>query len=113
MSNGDEELERALAKLRAKYLAELPQRLADIRAELANAEAGDAPAMQSVRLLLHRLAGSAGNHGFDLATNRARAAETLAADVCDSGSPLDPAQAARLRDLVASLEAAFGPQSGG
>jgi HPt (histidine-containing phosphotransfer) domain-containing protein len=113
MSNGDEELERALAKLRAKYLAELPQRLADIRADLAKAEAGDAAAMQNVRLLLHRLAGSAGTHGFDLATSRARAAENLAAEVCDSSSTLDPAQAARLQGLVADLQAAFGLRAGG
>lgn len=109
MSNGEEELERALVKLRAKYLADLPQRLADVGAELAKAESGDIPAMQTVRLLLHRLAGSAGNYGFDLATTRARAAEDLAARIAQTGTPPTAEQAASLRGLIADLGAAFRP----
>jgi len=111
MSNGEEELERELAKLRAKYLADLPQRLADVGAELVKAESGDVPAMQAVRLLLHRLAGSAGNYGFDLATARARAAEAVAARIAEAGAPPTPEQAAELRGLIADLKAAFRPAS--
>jgi len=109
MTNGEEELEVALAKLRAKYLAEVPQRLTDVLAELAKAESGDSAAMQNARLLLHRLAGSAGNYGFGVATTRAREAEGLAARLSEGGSPPSPAQAADLRRLIADLQAAFRP----
>jgi HPt (histidine-containing phosphotransfer) domain-containing protein len=108
MNQGDEELERALAKLRAKYLADLPQRLSDLRAELAKAEAGDHSALETVRLLVHRLAGSAGTHGFDQATARARAAESVAAQVCESGLALTSEQARELRGHIRDLTTAFG-----
>lgn len=112
MSNGEEDLERELAKLRAKYLADLPQRLTDVAAELAKAESGDAAAMQAVRLLLHRLAGSAGNYGFDLATTRARAAEAVAARIAEAGAAPTPEQASELQRLIADLRAAFRPGAG-
>jgi chemotaxis protein histidine kinase CheA len=93
--------------LGAKYLAEAPERMREIRGALAQAAAGDRQALTDLRMLLHRIAGSAGSYGFDEATTRARHAEAVAAGLLDSGSPLTPEVAGTLAALIDEVRAAF------
>ena len=51
-------------ELRREYLAELPDRLAEIRGDIAAYEAGAPEAGPSLRTRFHRLAGSGGSYGF-------------------------------------------------
>jgi HPt (histidine-containing phosphotransfer) domain-containing protein len=107
----DAALERALAALGAKYLAENPARLAELDASLARAVSGDREALSELRMLLHRIAGSAGSYGFGDATDRARVAEADVARAADSGSPLTPEIGRQLAGRLAELRAAFPSES--
>lgn len=63
--------------LQREYLAQLPDRLAELRADLAAFAAGDPAASASLRTRLHRLAGSGGSYGFPEISATAREMEYL------------------------------------
>ena len=54
----------AFQALRREYLAEVPTRLRELRADVAALRAGDAEAVASLLTRFHRLVGSGGSYGF-------------------------------------------------
>ena len=107
MSDPDRRLQEVLAQLGRQYLAEAPQRLAELRGTLEKVRTGDAAALVELRLLLHPLAGSGGSYGFDAVTERARAGELMAADLTQRGGAPAAADLARLEAAIAALAEAF------
>ncbi len=104
---GDDPLIQALRALRAEYLAEAPQRLAELRAVLAEAISGKTDALEHLARLFHKLAGSGGSYGLPVITEHARAGEQDARNLLSSGTSLSPSDAARLTAHVAGVEQAF------
>ncbi len=64
-----------LIQLQWEYVREAPQRLAELRKDLAAFRAGEPDALDSLRTRFHRLAGSGGSYGLPRVTEVARAAE--------------------------------------
>jgi diguanylate cyclase (GGDEF)-like protein len=64
-----------LVQLQWEYVREAPQRLAELRKDLAAFRAGEPDALDSLRTRFHRLAGSGGSFGLPRVTDVARAAE--------------------------------------
>jgi diguanylate cyclase (GGDEF)-like protein len=58
------QLDAALLELQREYLAALPQRLEELRADIADLGRGSVEAAGSIKVKLHRLAGSGGSFGF-------------------------------------------------
>ena len=65
----------AFRALRIEYLASLPDRLEEMRADVASLRSGDAAAVPTLKVRLHRLAGSGGSYGFVQLSSLAREAE--------------------------------------
>jgi hypothetical protein len=59
-----EPVDRAFLALQLEYLAAMPARLDELRADLAGFRAGHHHASDSLKVRLHRLAGSGGSYGF-------------------------------------------------
>jgi hypothetical protein len=58
-----------------EYLASLPDRLEELRADVAGLRAGKLDAGPALKVRLHRLAGSGGSYGFVQISSLAREAE--------------------------------------
>lgn len=93
-------VDRAFHELRLEYLASLPARLGELRADLAALRSGDAGIQALLKIRLHRLAGSGGSYGFAELSSIAREAEQLLAGDRSLG------QADELDMLVGRLEQA-------
>jgi HPt (histidine-containing phosphotransfer) domain-containing protein len=102
-----ESLEQLMARLRAEYLTEVPDRLAELDGAIAAFEREDGLGRDRLIRLFHRLAGSAGAYGFGEVTRGCREAE-----VALKGG-LGPADSEQLRATVTGLREAFarGPTS--
>lgn len=81
-----------------------------MQAALQRAREGDAGALGDLRMLLHRMAGSAGSYGFDAVTERARAAESAVAGLLSRHAPVTPGVQRDLSDLIEDVRAAFPHQ---
>lgn len=106
MTTPDEQLQAALGVLRAEYLAESPARLAELWTEFAGVQNGDGGALEALRTLVHRLAGSGGAYGLPVVTDSARAADQF----CRAAAgevPLSKERVAGLRDLIQRIADAF------
>ena len=68
-------VDEAFQQLRLEYLASLPARLDELRSDVASWKAGDTDALSSLKVRLHRLAGSGGSYGFVQLSSLARDAE--------------------------------------
>lgn len=68
-------VDRAFQALQLEYLASLPERLAEIRGDVAGFKAGHGGAIDSLKVRLHRLAGSGGSYGFLDLSSLAREAQ--------------------------------------
>ena len=73
-------MERAFQTLQTEYLASLPARLEELRADIGDLKAGHRGATDSLKVRLHRLAGSGGSYGFVELSSIAREAERWLAD---------------------------------
>jgi diguanylate cyclase (GGDEF)-like protein len=62
-------------ELRREYLTEAPARLQELKKDLSAARAGEQGAAASLRMRLHRLAGSGGSYGFPGISQTSRSAE--------------------------------------
>ena len=93
-------------ELQREYLAELPERLAELRRDIAGFAEGHPDAAQSLRGRLHRLAGSGGSYGFPELSAIARELELWIA-----GSP-PASESARLERGLERLSAAVHRASG-
>jgi HPt (histidine-containing phosphotransfer) domain-containing protein len=65
----------AFRALQIEYLASLPDRLEELRADVAGIRSGKPDAGPSLKVRLHRLAGSGGSYGFVQLSILAREAE--------------------------------------
>jgi HPt (histidine-containing phosphotransfer) domain-containing protein len=65
----------AFRELRIEYLAALPGRLEELRADVAGLRSGSPEAAAALKVRLHRLAGSGGSYGFVQLSSLAREAE--------------------------------------
>jgi diguanylate cyclase (GGDEF)-like protein len=70
----DEQAE-AVAALQRDYLRDAPERLAELRKDVAAFRAGEDDALESLRQRFHRLAASGGSYGFPRVTEVAREME--------------------------------------
>lgn len=68
-------VDRAFQALQLEYLASIPTRLEELRSDIAGFRAGTAGAEASLKVRLHRLAGSGGSYGFVDLSSIARDAE--------------------------------------
>ncbi len=73
----------AFRELRTEYLASLPGRLEELRADVAGLRSGKPEATAALKVRLHRLAGSGGSYGFVQLSSLAREAERWLADNAD------------------------------
>jgi chemotaxis protein histidine kinase CheA len=103
----DAELLRVLAGLRARYLAEAPARMDDVRQALAGIRTGDTAALGELRQLLHRLAGTGGSYGLQDVTDAARAGEQAVHAIQQRGTAPTPAEIADLAAHVQRVAEAF------
>lgn len=74
----------AFRALRIEYLASLPERFEELRADIASLRSGKPEVAPALKVRLHRLAGSGGSYGFVQLSSLAREAErwlTANADV--------------------------------
>jgi diguanylate cyclase (GGDEF)-like protein len=92
-------IDQAFIELQREYIADLPARLAELRADLDAFRQGFDGAAGSLKVRLHRLAGSGGSHGFPEVSEIAREMERW----LEAGSA--PREAARLDHAVNRLEA--------
>jgi diguanylate cyclase (GGDEF)-like protein len=67
--------DEAFADLQRDYLRDAPERLAELRKDLAALRSGEPDALASLRQRFHRLAGSGGSYGFPGVTDVARRME--------------------------------------
>lgn len=105
--NGDEELARKLAVLRAAYIAESPARIAELWTAFARVQNGDLLALETLAGLLHRLAGSGGAYGLMRVTEEARAGEHVAHRIHESGRAPASNELSDLRLRIQNLAEAF------
>ena len=107
MEQGDENLERAMRGLRAEYLGEAPQRVAELWTSLERVQNGDPDGLGELRVLIHRIAGSGGGYGFPDVSRAAQDADDLCRGILPRQSPASPSDVARLRELVQGIADAF------
>ena len=105
MTDTDEQLAAAISALRTQYLAESPKRVAELWTEFARVQNGDAAALERLRMLVHRLAGSGGAYGLPDVTDRARAADQFCREALSA--PPGTAVVAQLRLLIQRIADAF------
>jgi diguanylate cyclase (GGDEF)-like protein len=70
-----DESDDSIVELRRNYLRDAPERLTELRKDLAAFRAGESDALASLRQRFHRLAGSGGSYGFPGVTEVARRME--------------------------------------
>jgi HPt (histidine-containing phosphotransfer) domain-containing protein len=99
----NEPLEQLIARLRAEYLAEIPDRLAEMQATLDRWLAGQPPDGPPLLTLFHRLAGSAGAYGFGDVTAICRSVEQWLAQ----NPPANEMNGRRIGDAIHAISAAF------
>ena len=95
----------AFRALQIEYLASLPSRLEELRADVANLRSGKPDAGSALKVRLHRLAGSGGSYGFVRLSALAREAERWIA--ANAGSQeVDPLDALLEQLTLAASDAA-------
>jgi HPt (histidine-containing phosphotransfer) domain-containing protein len=99
----NEPLAELIARLRAEYLAQIPDRLAEMEATRVRWLSGLPPPDQPLPTLFHRLAGSAGAYGFGDVSRICREVEQWLAT-----HPLPtPQSGERLSAAITAIRAAF------
>lgn len=106
-TGGEDALVAALTRLRFEYLAEAPQRVAELRALWERAKGGEAAALTDLKRALHKLAGSGGSYGFPDVSARSGEGELVAQRLVDAGGAPEPAALEELRSLIAAVAEAF------
>jgi diguanylate cyclase (GGDEF)-like protein len=99
----DEEGADKLLTLQRDYLRDAPERLAELRKDLAAFRQGEPDALESLRQRFHRLAGSGGSYGFPRVTEVSRDMEHW---ILTSPFPT-PQQADRFEQAIHDLRTAF------
>ncbi|MGH7510541.1 MAG: Hpt domain-containing protein [Gemmatimonadales bacterium] len=68
-------IDRAFLTLQLEYLASMPARVEELRTDIGGFRAGHPDAADSLKVRLHRLAGSGGSYGFLDISSMAREAQ--------------------------------------
>ena len=98
-------LQAQLDRLRAKFAAELPQKLAEAEALLAALRDGDGEALKGLRFVAHRLHGTGGTMGFAALSSAAAALEERL-DACLQAGGAGPEDVAVITTGLAAVKAA-------
>ncbi len=107
-------VDRAFLALQLEYLASMPARLEELRADIARFSAGHGDATDSLKVRLHRMAGSGGSYGFlDLSSLAREGQHWLArypspGEADQLGAIID-----RMAEVVAREEAELKKRQGG
>ena len=91
-----------MARLRAEYLVEIPSRLEEILAAVERLEGGSPEAVAQLKVLFHRLAGSAGAYGYGEVTIACRREE-----IALKAATNPPGLAGQIREAVEEIRTAF------
>lgn len=91
-----------MLRLRQEYLAEVPDRLAELRSSI-DAWSENRDTDPPLATLFHRLSGSAGAYGFERVSTACRLTERWLA----GKPPRDANSTSRLREVTRDLEAWF------
>jgi chemotaxis protein histidine kinase CheA len=94
-----------LDRLRAKFAAELPVKLAEADALLAALRAGDGQALAALRMIAHRLHGTGGTMGFTALSDAAAALE-MRLTACLKAGGAGPEDVAAIAAGLAAVKAA-------
>jgi len=92
-----DDVDQAFHALKLEYLASMPEMLEELRSDVSQFRAGNTDSEASLKVRLHRLAGSGGSYGFAQLSALAREAEHWLAG--KSG----PAAANQLAEMIESL----------
>lgn len=98
-------LQAQLDRLRAKFAAELPGKLAEAETLLAALRAGDGDALKGLRFVVHRLHGTGGTMGFAALSETAATLEARL-DACLQAGGAGPEDVAVIAAGLAALKAA-------
>ncbi|KGM35617.1 Hpt domain-containing protein [Inquilinus limosus] len=98
-------LQAHLDRLRAKFAAELPQKLAEAETLLAALRAGDGEALTGLRFVAHRLNGTGGTMGF-VALSQAAAELEARLDACLKAGGAGPHDVTAIAEGLAAVKAA-------
>lgn len=106
MSGAADPVQSALARLKEKYRADLPQKVAKIEEQAAVFLANPWEQERSFTTyrLMHNLAGSAGTYGFLEIGEVARVAENLLKESIESKGPLNESRRAELNAALQLLK---------
>jgi HPt (histidine-containing phosphotransfer) domain-containing protein len=103
-------LESAFKTLQVEYLASMPAVLEGLRSDIAGFKAGHQDATDSLKVRLHRLAGSAGSYRLLELSTLAREAERWLAS---SPAPGEADQLESIVDRMAKVVEEVGKRGGG
>jgi HPt (histidine-containing phosphotransfer) domain-containing protein len=103
----DEKLAAALRELRAEYLEQSPQRLAELWSAFARVQNGDADGLARLQSFAHRLAGTGGSYGLPAVTDTARALDQACRALRETGNAPRPADVQQVRSLLQGVADAF------
>lgn len=92
------DVDRAFHLLKLEYLASMPERLEELRSDVDAFRTGNPATEASLKVRLHRLAGSGGSYGFVQLSSIARQVERWLAG---HPSPSEADQLARMVERIA------------
>lgn len=108
MSTPQEQFQAFLEQQRVDYRRTLPDKVAQMQALWAAADANTAPpALTELERLAHTLAGTAGTLGFRELGLAARSVEVLLADAAGRGTPLSAGQSSDIALALSALQASL------
>jgi diguanylate cyclase (GGDEF)-like protein len=102
-TDGSNEADEVLVALKRDYLRDAPERLAELRKDLAALRAGESDALESLKQRFHRLAGSGGSYGFPRVTEVAREMELMIVQTRE----LNAEALSRVEQSIQELRTAF------
>ena len=100
-----EAIQAQLDRLRARFAAELPAKLAEADALLAALRGGDGQALAALRMIAHRLHGTGGTMGFTALSDAAAALE-MQLDACLKAGGAGPEDVVAIAAGLAAVKAA-------
>lgn len=99
------DVDQAFHALKLEYLASMPERLEELRSDVREFRAGNTNSEASLKVRLHRLAGSGGSYGFAQLSRLAREAERWVAGKPNASAADQLAEMVeRIADAVAEEE---------
>jgi len=98
-----EEVESKAAAISARFATRLPERIGEIERAWADLGDGDGDAAEMLRIVVHRLAGSASSFGYGKIGDIARGLERLLERVFDDGQQPNPQETSDIEAHIAAL----------